>query len=245
MPNTRPAPFCACAALVLLVVHAHQTPPTIHADTCTAGRAVAESARGSGDVFSLPLALLDPLLSPSQGSHTGPEGLRESGVFAFCPSVRRHECREQPLRQQQAPRRALSRAIPVVNAQRSGSTHAQSEAPARPVSHYSFESVGFPRFRHCGRKSSEMQRFRLLRKVNGPAQHAIKGHAGSTNALNKVDGTRRRKNGQDSIRLFCIHVILSPLHRLCNGIRLLRKPIKGHAGSANAKQGRWHATPIP
>ena len=133
MPNTRPAPFCACAALVLLVVHAHQSPPTIHAHTCTAGRAVAESARGSGDVFALPLALLDPLLSLSQGSHKGPEGPRESGVFAFCPSVRRHECREQPLRQQQAPRRALSRAIPVVNAQRSGSTHAQSEAPARPA----------------------------------------------------------------------------------------------------------------
>ena len=91
----------------------------------------------------------------------------------------------------------------------------------------------------------ERHRFRLLRKVNGPAQHAIKGHAGSTNALNKVDGTRRRKNGQDSIRLFYMHVILSPLHRRCNGIRLLRKPIKGHAGSANAKQGRWHATPIP
>ena len=92
-----------------------------------------------------------------------------------------------------------------------------------------------------------MQRFRLLRKVNGPGQQAIKGHAGSTNALNKVDGTRRRKNGQDSIRLFYIHVILSPLHRRCNGIRLLRKPIKGHAGSANAnaKQGGWHATPIP
>ena len=106
--------------------------------------AVAESARGSGDVFSLPLALLDPLLSPSQGSHKGPEGPRESGVFAFCPSVRRHECREQPLRQQQAPRRALSRAIPVVNAQRSGSTHAQSEAPARPVSHYSFGKCWVP-----------------------------------------------------------------------------------------------------
>ena len=163
--------------------------------------------------------------SLSQGSHKGPEGPRESGVFAFCPSVRRHECREKPLRQQQAPRRALSRAIPVVNAQRSGSTHAQSEAPARPadISPCSLEVLGSRALVIAGGKAPVQI---VTESERTCSAEPIKGHAGSswsTNALNKVDGTRRRKNGQDSIRLFCIHVILSPLHRLCNGIRLLRK----------------------
>ena len=200
MPNTRPAPFCACAASVLLVVHAQQPPPTIHAHACTAGRAVAESARGSGDVFSLPLALLDPLLSPSQGSHTGPEGLRESGVFAFCPSVRRHECREQPLRQQQAPRRALSRAIPVVNAQRSGSTHAQSEAPARPadISPCSLDVLGSRALVIAGGKAPVQI---VTERERTCSAEPVKGHAGSTNAVNKVDGTHnRRKHGRKARR---------------------------------------------
>ena len=138
--------------------------------------------------------------SLSQESHKGPEGPRESGVFAFCPSVRRHECREKSLRQQQAPRRALSRAIPVVNAQRSGSTHASrkhqlGQSPLASGPCFSLGSVGSRAFVIAGGRVPETHRFRLLRTESERTctAESIKGHAGSTNAHNKVDGTPRPK----------------------------------------------------